>query len=842
MISIKQLSVRYASSNRPILDQIDLQVNAGETLLVCGPTGCGKSTLLNCLNGTLLHESTAKLIGEVTIDGKNCRELTVPEICQIAGSVFQNPVSQLCTATPEAEIAFGLENLGISPREATRRIDEALTATGLSHIRHQLSDTLSGGQQQRLVIACALALHPKILLLDEPISQLDPQGSADILALLQQLKTERNLTIVMIEHTLEAALPLADQVLILNHDGGIADKLPANEILNHLNLLQDLGLNVPQLSELFTLLGREEKPLLPEHAPLLKVKVPPESNFLPHPPQRDIVTLDQVNFRYGKNMPDILQNLSLKLHVGERVALMGTNGAGKSTCLHLLAGLIDPTIGACDWRQSPVVGLTVQNPDLMLISDSVREELAFMPRHQKCTEADSRERVNITMQQLGLDLLADQQPFALSRGQRLRTAVGSTLTGKPSVLLLDEPTSGQDRKHMQGLMETACRHADLLVFCTHDLDMAVQHATRLIILHEGRILANGTPREVLQYPDILKQANICLTSLQQYLSTLGLQGMPLEQAVLHLSSDTAEVEPKSLPAESARTSPKSILPPPPSWLNRVDIRLKMATGFCISLLAVTIDHAPALTVLACCGGLLVLTAKPSRAQWRLVLYSLGLVVWGMIFSQSIFYERHPRQILLTLIAPNAFLTDGIRIYAEGITHGLLQSLRFVALGMTGYAICFSTPADRFMTGLRALKLPYSLSFMTVSAIRFVPVVAREALIVRQALKLKGYRPFRSGTVDTIKTEICSLRPVLMGTIRRSQDMALSMQTRGFSLHASRAALLQKPFTPRAFAALLVLTGLTIAILSCKLLFWLYQHQWFYHPTLRPLYAWVRNFL
>ena len=203
MISIKQLSVRYASSNRPILDQIDLQVNAGETLLVCGPTGCGKSTLLNCLNGTLLHESTAKLIGEVTIDGKNCRELTVPEICQIAGSVFQNPVSQLCTATPEAEIAFGLENLGISPREATRRIDEALTATGLSHIRHQLSDTLSGGQQQRLCIARAIAAEPEVLLMDEPCSALDPIATGKIEDLVEELRGEY--TILMVTHNMQQA-------------------------------------------------------------------------------------------------------------------------------------------------------------------------------------------------------------------------------------------------------------------------------------------------------------------------------------------------------------------------------------------------------------------------------------------------------------------------------------------------------------------------------------------------------------------------------------------------------------------------------------------------------------
>ncbi len=271
-------------------------------------------------------------------------------------------------------------------------------------------------------------------------------------------------------------------------------------------------------------------------------------------------------------------------------------------------------------------------------------------------------------------------------------------------------------------------------------------------------------------------------------------------------------------------------------------RLKMALGFSMSLWVVLVDSLPALFAAAVAGLLVFLLARPNRSQWKLVLVSTLLVVWGLLLSQALFYHRYPRHAVLVILEPNWFFEDGLKIYAEGIRHGLVQSLRITAVGLVSYAICFSTQPDQFLRGLLGLGVPFGLAFMATSAIRFLPVVAGEFRAVRTAMRLKGYRPFRRGVLDTVRTEISSLRPVLAGSIRRSQEVALSILARGFSPEGRRSSLLDHrvPAGERLVAAGLIL--LVLAVASCKVLFLLYQYEIYYAPQLRPLYAFVRNWL
>ena len=279
-----------------------------------------------------------------------------------------------------------------------------------------------------------------------------------------------------------------------------------------------------------------------------------------------------------------------------------------------------------------------------------------------------------------------------------------------------------------------------------------------------------------------------------------------------------------------------------SPLGRLDVRLKMAIAFSMSLLVVLVDSVPMLAAVAAIGAIVFLLSGPNASQLKLVGVTLALVVWGLMLSQGIFYNRFPRHALVVLVEPNWLFPDGLKIYSQGIYYGMVQSLRFTAMGLAGYAICFSTEPGRFLRGLLAMRLPFSLAFMAVSAIRFIPLVAEEFRTVRTAMRLKGYRPFRGGIRDTIRVEVAGLRPVLAGTIRRSQEVALSILTRGFSLDLKRTSLDDERFQAWHWAALTGMIGVVAATSVCKVLFWLYQHEVYYAAWLRPLYAFVRDWL
>jgi len=536
MIDVRELTVRYPGREAPTVRDVTLHVDKGELVLISGPTGCGKSTLLNGVNGVLQHESEAEVSGSVTVDGRPVPELPMHRLCRLVGSVFQNPDSQLCTATPETEVAFGLENMAVDRAAMGRRITDALDIVGLSQCRHQATATLSGGQKQRLAIACALALEPRALVLDEPISQLDPEGAADILAVIARLKDAHDRAVVVVEHRIEDIAPLADRVVIMAA-GRIESDQPTAVAFQDLGPLRKLGLSAPHLPDLFERLGRPERPLRPDEAPDLPVRRDRPATEVEHEARDRFGMASGVCFRYGRRAPDVLADVDLDLRRGDRIALMGANGSGKSTLLHLLAGTLRPSTGAVGWEGAvaPRLGLVVQQPDLMLFQETVREEVEFAPRHLGMGPTARAAAGDAALARMGLADLAGEAPFALSRGQRLRTAVGSVLSMQPRLLLLDEPTTGQDRDQIERLLGGLSEDVDLLVFCTHDVDTAARHANRVVLLAEGRVIADGPPRQVLFDEEPLRAARVRPTSVHAYAQRLGIRALQVDELVEVLS-------------------------------------------------------------------------------------------------------------------------------------------------------------------------------------------------------------------------------------------------------------------------------------------------------------------
>ena len=471
MIDIASLTVRYGS--RAALSDISLQVRQGEFVLVSGPSGCGKSTLALCLAGLIPQAIPATVSGRVTVAGLDTRVEPLPRLARQVGMVFQNPATQLFNITVEEEVAFAPRNLNLPPEEIERRVERAVAATGIAHLRRRAVRTLSGGEQQRVAIASVLALQPPILVLDEPTANLDWQGVEQVVATLGHLHREQGLTVLLIEHRLAAVASLATRAVLL--DGGrlVADGAP-EAVLSDKARLTMLGLRFPWLDA-----SRRAEPAGP---------VQPPAGTAP------LVALRGVTAGYGRE--PVLADLDLAIYPGEFVALVGDNGAGKSTVARLLAGILRPQRGRLDWhpalRRLPAgqrVGLLFQNPLHQLVCDRVQEEVAFGP-----TNYGLSEDLSPLLQAADLTGLQERRPQALSVGQQQRTALAATLALRPRLLILDEPTMGQDWGHLSRLLDYLVQlhsNGQSILLITHDDRLVCRYARRIIRLDAGRVVADG---------------------------------------------------------------------------------------------------------------------------------------------------------------------------------------------------------------------------------------------------------------------------------------------------------------------------------------------------------------
>jgi energy-coupling factor transporter ATP-binding protein EcfA2 len=542
LIKIEDLWFSYPN-NKPVLKGINLEIKKGEFVLLTGPTGCGKSTLLKCLNGIIPHESNGEMRGRVHINGIETGKSSMKELSQHAGMVFQSPDDQIFSTVVEDEVAFGPENLCLTREEIEKRIEHSLKMVGMLEHRYSATSALSGGQKQRVCIASVLAMQPSLLLLDEPISQMDPKGACDVLRIIKQLNQEQKLTIVMVEHRIHEVSHLVDKIVIMNN-GKIVLHDPPGKAFKNIGLFYELGLRIPETVELFQRLGYDEIPLTIEEA-MKKIqmrKIDRKIHISNHnhaSSEKPVVSAKDVWYGYEKdNM--VLKGVSLDIFEGERAALMGNNGSGKSTLLLHFAAILKPLkgevkiFGAGIRSISPYslagkVGIVFQNPDLMLFCDTVKDEASFGPKNLGFSCDEINIRVSRALEAMTIEDLSDEAPHALSKGQRLRTAVASVLSTTPELMLLDEPTTGQDKVHIDEMMKLFLNHKKTLVFCTHDIETALKYATRVVVMNDGKILADGNPREVFLDKEVLEQASLKQPPVLQISRKLGFEAFSVDE-------------------------------------------------------------------------------------------------------------------------------------------------------------------------------------------------------------------------------------------------------------------------------------------------------------------------
>ena len=537
IIEFNDFTFKYRVQAKPTLKNINLTIYEGEKVLIVGPSGSGKSTLAHCINGLTPFYYQGTSTGSLKVMGKETKDMGIFEMSKMVGTVLQDPDSQFIGLTVAEDIAFKLENDYVPQSKMKSMVEKVSKLVGIEKQLDAAPYSLSGGQKQRVTLAGVTVEDIDILLFDEPLASLDPATGKSAIELIEQIKNETKKTIVIIEHRLEDVLHCdVDRIIVMN-EGYIVADMTADELVAS-NILVESGIREPLYITALRYAGvtitEDMKAGNIQTLDISKCKTNLDKWHKDNSSNNEIkeenvlLELKDISFQYEKNKP-ILKDISFKVNKGEMVSIIGKNGAGKSTISKLICGFYKPTSGQILLNNRDIgddsikeraerIGMVMQNPNQMISKTMIFDEVALGLRFRGIPEEEVKTRVYETLKVCGLYEYRNWPISALSFGQKKRVTIASILVLNPEILILDEPTAGQDFKHYNEIMEFLLELNNkgvTIIMITHDMHLMLEYTNRAIVLADGQKLADDTAANVLTNKEVINAANLKETSLYE---------------------------------------------------------------------------------------------------------------------------------------------------------------------------------------------------------------------------------------------------------------------------------------------------------------------------------------
>lgn len=541
-IQFKDFTFKYDIQAEPTLKSLNLTIEKGQKVLIVGPSGSGKSTIGQCLNGIIPNIYHGEKSGQFTINGKEAFDSSIYDKSHLVSTVLQDPDGQFIGLTVAEDLAFALENDCVSLEEMQEKVAYWAKRLDLTEFLDNRPQDLSGGQKQRVSLAGVLIDESPILLFDEPLANLDPKSGQETIDLIDRIHHEEKATTIIIEHRLEDVLYRHVDKVVLVNDGqilfdGHPDELLRTDLLIqngireplYVTALKDLGIDVTSMEHLSDL----------SQVDLTNIAVTAPSSFQEEAPQDKLLTVEQLHFAYQENRP-ILKNINFEINQGERIAIVGKNGAGKSTLAKAICQFITPE-GDIRYRGQSImtdsikeraekIGYVLQNPNQMISQTMIFDEVALGLRLRGVDEQDVEKRVLETLKVCGLYEFRKWPISALSFGQKKRVTIASVLVMNPEIILLDEPTAGQDKRNYTEIMNflnQLNKAGHTIIMITHDMQLMLEYSDRSIVVSNGEIIADCSPVALFNQNAILEKANLKKTSLFELAEKLAVDPIAL---------------------------------------------------------------------------------------------------------------------------------------------------------------------------------------------------------------------------------------------------------------------------------------------------------------------------